>query len=439
MGHKVDLSEVIALSDKVKTASNEVEDGIEKVLDHISSLRDMASFSGEAASSAKNYFGEFHGTLLESLYILFFDLKENLNNHIEKFQSNVDTNEQAIIQTDYLDSIRQTIDLEYQKLSGLGRNVQNAIQDISDIVSINSPTLYDITKSKRESVKIIDSLENELGSFTNSSKAKLNETKELIHDIEVAMRSVKSSKGEARFNEVNRGSSYSTVFKLQKQNEDHKIRHMDSEVRVVLDKAFADYQKGVIDKETYDSIKSGLINTGAAFLKTAIEDKLTDDVINSAIIYLKNNTEYFVNRGLVAAPVYGNVVTFTEPPTKLTQIVRTGATRGIPIIGAVVDFGLQVSSGEDATDAAIKATGHLGAGLAGAAIGSVIPFGGTAIGFAIGVGGSVLFDWVYDNKEKIAKQVENIGKSIVNTGKEIGKNIGDAVSGFFGNLGSIFS
>lgn len=439
MGHKVDLSEVIALSDKVKTASNEVEAGIEKVLDHISSLRDMASFSGEAASSAKNYFGEFHGTLLESLYILFFDLKENLNNHIEKFQSNVDTNEQAIIQTDYLDSIRQTIDLEYQKLSGLGRNVQNAIQDISDIVSINSPTLYDITKSKRESVKIIDSLENELGSFTNSSKAKLNETKELIHDIEVAMRSVKSSKGEARFNEVNRGSSYSTVFKLQKQNEDHKIRHMDSEVRVVLDKAFADYQKGVIDKETYDSIKSGLINTGAAFLKTAIEDKLTDDVINSAIIYLKNNTEYFVNRGLVAAPVYGNVVTFTEPPTKLTQIVRTGATRGIPIIGAVVDFGLQVSSGEDATDAAIKATGHLGAGLAGAAIGSVIPFGGTAIGFAIGVGGSVLFDWVYDNKEKIAKQVENIGKSIVNTGKEIGKNIGDAVSGFFGNLGSIFS
>lgn len=439
MGHKVDLSEVIALSDKVKTASNEVEAGIEKVLDHISSLRDMASFSGEAASSAKNYFGEFHGTLLESLYILFFDLKENLNNHIEKFQSNVDTSEQAIIQTDYLDSIRQTIDLEYQKLSGLGRNVQNAIQDISDIVSINSPTLYDITKSKRESVKIIDSLENELGSFTNSSKAKLNETKELIHDIEVAMRSVKSSKGEARFNEVNRSSSYSTVFKLQKQNEDHKIRHMDSEVRDVLDKAFADYQKGVIDKETYDSIKSGLINTGAAFLKTAIEDKLTDDVINSAIIYLKNNTEYFVNRGLVAAPVYGNVVTFTEPPTKLTQIVRTGATRGIPIIGAVVDFGLQVSSGEDATDAAIKATGHLGAGLAGAAIGSVIPFGGTAIGFAIGVGGSVLFDWVYDNKEKIAKQVENIGKSIVNTGKEIGKNIGDAVSGFFGNLGSIFS
>ena len=43
MGHKVDLSEVIALSDKVKTASNEVEAGIEKVLDHISSLRDMAS------------------------------------------------------------------------------------------------------------------------------------------------------------------------------------------------------------------------------------------------------------------------------------------------------------------------------------------------------------------------------------------------------------
>lgn len=177
------------------------------------------------------------------------------------------------------------------------------------------------------------------------------------------MRSVKTSKGEARFNEVNRSSSYSTVFKLQKQNEDHKIRHMDFEVRDVLDKAFADYQKGVIDKETYYSIRSGLITTGIAFIKRAVEIKLTDEVIEaavtSALTWMWDNTEFFVNRGLVSAPVHGNVVTFTEPPTKLTQGIRTGASRAIPIVGTAVDFGIQVYQRENATDAAIKAVTHM--------------------------------------------------------------------------------
>ncbi|HLR62764.1 MAG TPA: hypothetical protein VK097_10025 [Lentibacillus sp.] len=44
----------------------------------------------------------------------------------------------------------------------------------------------------------------------------------------------------------------------------------------------------------------------------------------------------------------------------------------------------------------------------------------SVVGFGIGVAGSVAFDFVYDNKEKI------------------GEAIGDAVSGLFDGLGSCF-
>lgn len=92
-----------------------------------------------------------------------------------------------------------------------------------------------------------------------------------------------------------------------------------------------------------------------------------------------------------------------------------------PFVGSAIDFGLQLYQGEDATDAAIKTAGHMSAGMVGAAIGSVLPFAGTAIGFGIGIGVSMLFDWVYDNKESIAKHVHDIGRSAVDTVKDTGK------------------
>jgi hypothetical protein len=78
--------------------------------------------------------------------------------------------------------------------------------------------------------------------------------------------------------------------------------------------------------------------------------------------------------------------------------------RKAPVIGGVIDFTAQVAQGENVKDAAVKATAHVGIGMAGmaagAAIGSAIPVAGTIVGgvlgFLIGVGGSMLFDYVYD-------------------------------------------
>src|SRR5699024_5711752 len=115
-----------------------------------------------------------------------------------------------------------------------------------------------------------------------------------------------------------------------------------------------------------------------------------------------------------------------KPPSVTSEMVRTGARHGVPIVGSIIDYSMQVAGGEDPTDALIKTGGHTGAALIGASVGTAIggPLG-TVVGAGIGMGGSWLFDQVYDNKDKIIERAKNF--------------VGDAVSGITDGLGSIFS
>src|SRR5690625_1122797 len=160
----------------------------------------------------------------------------------------------------------------------------------------------------------------------------------------------------------------------------------------------------------------------------SLQCTLSDAIATSIHKWIKRTSTFFVTRGLVTAQVHGYNVTFSEPPSALSKTIRTGARHRVPIVGTALDFGLMVYEGEDVTDAAVKSVGHLGAGLAGAAIGTAIggPVG-TFIGFSIGIVGSYAFDAIYDNW---GNNINNI--------KETASKIGDSVKGFFSKLGSCF-
>ncbi|HEM2581890.1 TPA: hypothetical protein U0423_000739 [Streptococcus suis] len=127
----------------------------------------------------------------------------------------------------------------------------------------------------------------------------------------------------------------------------------------------------------------------------------------------------------------------------------------IKAITIVYDYQSQVSEGTSQTNAAIKTAAHVGISYAagevgaiagakiGAAIGTVVFPGvgtvsgaavGAFAGFVIGVGisyvGSLAFDAIYDTY--IGEHVDNA----VDKAKEIVEDVGDAVSGWFGGLGS---
>ncbi|HLR70275.1 MAG TPA: T7SS effector LXG polymorphic toxin [Pseudogracilibacillus sp.] len=215
MGHKVDIAEVIALSDKVRTAAKEIEVDVESAKKDIGLITGMDSFSGASAKNAKNYLNDLHLTLLGSFDVLFEDLNQNLRDHIDTFKSNVDSSTAAVIQSDYLETVKQDIDLEYKKLKGLERNVERAIDNISDIVSVTKPTLYKITDSHRNVTKFIDDLDSDLQSFTKKGKGDDNSTKEFIQQIEVVMNKASATEGETRFTNYKHGTADPSMIALK--------------------------------------------------------------------------------------------------------------------------------------------------------------------------------------------------------------------------------
>lgn len=138
-----------------------------------------------------------------------------------------------------------------------------------------------------------------------------------------------------------------------------------------------------------------------------------------------------MDRGLTPSFVNGGDLAIREDPSKLAKTLRTGAKYSPKFIGSGLDFGAQVLTGEDVGDAAIKTGGRLlgaaaGTGLVPLAV-ATAPFSvpgivATGAGFAAATLGSMAFDKLYENGLK-----EGIDK------------VGDAVSGTFDKLGSLFS
>lgn len=153
-----------------------------------------------------------------------------------------------------------------------------------------------------------------------------------------------------------------------------------------------------------------------------------------------------MNRAPGLVDTYGNVISTTEPPSVTTKNVRTGAKYGSSIVGTAIDFGVQVITGENVVDASIKAVSHTAIGATGAKIGAVIgsaipvlgSFVGGAIGYSIAVVGSAAFDFVYNNKDKVWSEVREFSDNTIEKVKDTSKKIGEAVTGFFGNLGTVF-
>lgn len=118
-----------------------------------------------------------------------------------------------------------------------------------------------------------------------------------------------------------------------------------------------------------------------------------------------------------------------------------------PVIGGVIDYGVQIAGGENSNDALVKATAHTaiaagaaivgktaGTAVAAAAASTVVlapvaPILGFATDFlvtsAISIGGSWLFDTVYDNKDEI-----------INSVKDSITNVGNAISGMVSDWGT---
>lgn len=222
------------------------------------------------------------------------------------------------------------------------------------------------------------------------------------------------------------------------------------------------YENGKIDIQIYEIIKSILsglrsfvIASLQEFLTGIIQDKSAEAIADAMIAWLRENTTFFMNRGYLGALVQRGTSLITQTPSLLASLIRGGAKYGVPIVGTLLDYSIQVFGGEKSDDALIKAGAHtaIGFGAAaagtafagtaagakvGALIGTIIPGAGTLVGVivgaVIGTVGTVVFDYVYDNWDNI---MEGAGNLIDTAGDWI-SSAGNAVTDEFQGLGSVF-
>ena len=235
---------------------------------------------------------------------------------------------------------------------------------------------------------------------------------------------------------------------------------IDEDSKKALNRLEKDKKEGKISNDTYQSLRSGIISGGIAFLNELAKSKVIEKGVENFVKFVweiladnPQNTQY----GLVGAVAGGGTTTIPiNVNPAYSQFVSGVAKYGAPIIGAAIDFTMQVNDGTDPVDASIKTGAHVTMGLIGAAVGKVsgaavttalgstvvlaplAPIAGVVTNFVvtsvISVGGSMIFDAIYDNKDKIAKW----GIDTFNSAKDIVNGVGDAISGALNGLGSVF-
>ncbi|PXW90142.1 WXG superfamily protein probably secreted by type VII secretion system [Pseudogracilibacillus auburnensis] len=197
MNQKVDLAEIMALAEKIATTRDIVMNDLNTISKHINKFAAMESFTGDSATSVKNYLANVHQIIIASFQQLFIHLHESLERNMDHFQSNVDASESARISSWYLEGLKREFETIFTFLRGHAEESSNIIDSVSPLVYITNPSFSATDMSKETLHQTIHYLNINLDVFANQHIDP--QTKELLHHINLLMNELKSRTGEARF------------------------------------------------------------------------------------------------------------------------------------------------------------------------------------------------------------------------------------------------
>src|SRR5699024_8163879 len=216
--------------------------------------------------------------------------------HLQTFESEVDSSDTAVIESDYLQDVREDINEVYEELENEDESIHETIEDVSDITSATSPDFSDVNEWKKKSVEKIKELDEDLASFTSTGDE--TDVKEIMNKIETVMNNAKTSEGKARFADFKGASDNSDLKKLQDYNEDKLdeefenarttkesvLKDADESSKTIGNKAYTDLKNGKITEAKYNEIMSTL---------QTIEDELNEEVPQSFLEYVNENKVEF--------------------------------------------------------------------------------------------------------------------------------------------------
>lgn len=476
---RVDISEVIELSEDLNTAATDLQTNLNRVANNIDEFTAMSSFSGKTAEEAKSYFIEFHQTLIKSFEILFMELEEQLKKHVRTFKYSVDKSESAMIDMNYLMETEESVIKVYDNLNLEQEAITETILSVSDISGAVRPSTWYVERDQTSVMKVITDLESDFESYTSSSRPEFTQIQKMLHHMEIAIKNAGAVSGSARFTNFAGNSKSAGLPVLKEYNDERYNEIMDkakdakeaalkgvkySASKDVIDMAYKELADGEIDEETFYAILSsvkkadGIKNKNQlmdmdhkVFIEYLEERKMLEDYIasnRSFAEYVKNNLPkigYDLTHGALAIFAERLGLTMTDvakylgsqpvPVTKASedlldkagQILKYGKVVGRFFTVAGFAYGMYddgANKGKTIGEALAHNLASLGTGSAVVIIGGLVvssPISwGAALVAGAGVGATVAFEYMYHNNIfKLQDKVDWVGQKVDWVGEQL--------------------
>ena len=220
MNLKVDLPEVIALSDKISQGQQMAESSLNVVKNEIGNLNAMESFKGESAEISKYYFSELHETIIHGFQQLLIEINRDADKNVNNFLSAVDSSEGAKIFQSYVEEQKESIETVYSSFETLSQNVHQTIDSVSDLVSVSKPNFSEVSTKKNILIRIMTDLVDNMGNFSNQANS--DELREMLNHIKVLVNNAQAKSGEERYVEFYKGESKKAKAQLDKWVDDKR-------------------------------------------------------------------------------------------------------------------------------------------------------------------------------------------------------------------------
>lgn len=216
MADKVDMSEVVDLAKKVQQETSSLTDVFTTMENRANAIIEMDSFTGFAAMDVQKYLDKMHLTVSESFRVLLDELDDSFESHISTFKSMVDSDDSAIVKSDYL-HIDMGVNLQnhHNKMEGYTSSVARTIEDVSDLVSVSIPESHNMTDAYDEAAKTLEELKQNLNQFNNEGKGKIKKTEEMLDLIELTVKKAVKVNSKTRFTDFKAGEANAGIYNSQ--------------------------------------------------------------------------------------------------------------------------------------------------------------------------------------------------------------------------------
>ena len=165
---KIDLSEVQAQKSALGTSVGSIKGELTKARSCLSQVVSTDSLKGGVKDTINQKVSNYQIPLLDNYTNALDSIVNRYDGIIKLFKETVgETNDSAIINTEYLERVKQRMKDPIEGLSKISTRTQSIYSDISDIISLSNPSLDDINTTYAKAQKSLDDTIKNMEAFNS--------------------------------------------------------------------------------------------------------------------------------------------------------------------------------------------------------------------------------------------------------------------------------